>query len=536
MTELAAAAGSYVFPASLAQQRLWFLADSDPTGAAYNVAKAVCIRGALDVEALRKALALVVERHEILRTRFDRVDGRLVQVLAATAPVDFAVDDIEGVPEAELAAAVRQLVRREARRPFDLRRGPLVRSRLFRGGEERFLFCLTLHHIICDAWSLGLLYREVTRAYEAFARGQAPALGPVPLQYADFAVWEQEHVGDSRRAEAIGFWRDELAGLPAALNWPADFARPAAPSWQGEQVVVRLPDDAVRAVRRLAQEERTTPAVVVLAAFAAFLHRWTGDTDLPIGMPLAGRDRVELESVVGCFVNTAITRFRLDGPAPASFRHLVRTGRTLMLAALRHQAASFEAVVQAVRPAAARGAAPLFHAMFTLHRVSDERERIGSLDCTAIPAQTGTAKCDVTLVAVESRDGVRVSFEFNGDLFDPQTMATAAGSFCRMALAALESPDMAVADLPLAAAGDALTLRGPQPAYPRDAGVPYPVRAHGPGVRSGGRHRRRRRVDHLRGAAAAGRTSSPAPCRRRGSPRDTVSGCWRIVARRWSRA
>ena len=334
------AADIYIFPASPAQQRLWLAADADPTRAAYNVPQALDIEGAIDIDALASAVDAVVDRHEALRTTFRRGDNGLAQVVRARRRIASDITDLkEDAAEAEIRAAVAL----EAARPFDLERGPLLRVRLIRAGGRRTILCLTLHHLICDGWSLDILSRDLARAYAAAAAGLRPDLGPAPLQYAEFVVWQQEGL-EAEQARVAEFWRQELADLPPALSWPADFVRPAVPTGRGGRIVRALPEPAVHAVQRLAREEQTTPFVVMLAMFAAFLGRWTGDRDVAIGTPASGRDRVDLEDG-----RRPVHQHR-RAAVPADARDVVPRargrGRELMLQALRHQAMPIERVAR----------------------------------------------------------------------------------------------------------------------------------------------------------------------------------------------
>ncbi|MGE3275230.1 MAG: amino acid adenylation domain-containing protein [Vicinamibacterales bacterium] len=484
MTGVAGPPGAvHVFPASLAQQRLWFLSESDPTGVAYTIAKATLIRGALDEAAFAQALETVIARHEALRTHFDHVDGRLVQVVAERLSSPLEIEDVAGTDDHALTDRARELVRAEAQAPFDLRRGPLVRARLYRLGGPRYLFCLSLHHAIADGWSLGLLQNEITRAYAAHARGEQPALGDPPLQYADYAVWEAEQDTAQSPSQSLAYWREVLADLPPGPAWPADYVPASAPTWRGQRIRVPLAVGTGAAVHRLARACRTTPAAVLVSAFAAFLARWTGDRDLAIGMPVAGRDRVELEPVVGCFVNTIVARLRVEPALP--FSGLLEHGRQVMLDALRHRDARVEAITDAVRASGGARTAPLFRALFTLHAVPDDTVSTrDGLEYVPLPAPTGTAKTDVSLTAVLEREDLTANIVFSDDLFASTTMGWAARAFGTLLASALAEPDLPVSALACDPDGQRAVLRGPSTACPRDASIhelfTRAARRHGP--------------------------------------------------------
>jgi amino acid adenylation domain-containing protein len=457
---------AYEFPASAAQQRLWYLARGDASGAAYNISHAVRLDGAVSADAVERALAFVVDRHEALRTSFAIVDGRLRQRVTPSCAPPFRVEDLS---DRSLADALRA----EAARPFDLSRAPLVRGVLFRLAADCHVLAITIHHIVCDGWSVRVLYRDLGVAYSAFASGRTPHLPPPALQYGDYAVWEEQELDEGERARELAFWRDRLNGLAPVLPLPADRPRPARPSGRGATFTIDMPPGTADAIADLARDEETTGLTVLVAALAGFLRRMTGATDIPIGTPVARRDASELEEVVGPLINTVV--LRLDTSGPATLRSLIRRAKATTLDAYRHQRVPFEEVVQAVRPPRAAGAMPLFQVLVAEQILARHAPRLAGLTCTPIETDTGAAKVDLTIVAAASGPRLALRITCSTDLF-----SRARADSMRDALAVFLPDAFAHPDRPVAAAAlmspDRSALaerqsRGLDAPYPRDCGV-----------------------------------------------------------------
>ncbi|HSL83168.1 MAG TPA: condensation domain-containing protein, partial [Thermoanaerobaculia bacterium] len=333
-------------PASFAQERLWFLDRLDGGGAAYVVPGALRLGGALDAAALAGALSGVAARHEALRTRFEEEDGGPVQIVEPPAPVPFPVVELAGLPEARRPAALRRLAHRWAGEPFDLRRGALLRALLVRLGPADHALLLAVHHIVFDGWSLGVLLRELSELYGA-GRGDAgpgeAALPELPVQYADFAAWQRAWLTGPVLEEQLAYWRERLAGAPEVLALPADRSRPADRSGRGGRLEVRFGPELAGALRGLARERGATLFMVLLAGFQALLGRLAGTADVPVGTPVAGRSRWEVEGLIGFFVNTLVLRGDLAGD-PA-FGELVARTRETALEAWARQDLPFERLV-----------------------------------------------------------------------------------------------------------------------------------------------------------------------------------------------
>jgi amino acid adenylation domain-containing protein/non-ribosomal peptide synthase protein (TIGR01720 family) len=412
-------------PLSFAQQRLWFLDQFDPGSTEYVSPTALRLRGELDVAALDRALTALVERHETLRTTFDAVEGRGVQIIGAPHEVHVPLDDLSALSEEDRQARLALLLERENRLPFDLRRGPLLRSRLIRLTRGEHVLLLVLHHVVTDGWSSGVLTRELTALYAAFARGERPVLPPLRVQYADFAVWQREHLDGPVLDEQLAHWRERLDGL-APLDLPVDRPRPAERTTNGAWLDFDLPAGLATGLRNLARENDCTLFTTLVAACQVLLSRWAGQDDVAIGTVTSGRGRVELEPLIGFFVNTLVLRSRVDGAR--SFAEFLGEVRETVLDAFSHQDVPFERVVDAVQPVRDTGRTPLFQTMVSLQNTRDQAPTAVSgpiAEEFALPLTTASFEL---LVQFEEREGgLSGSVNYNTDLFDAATIRRAIG-------------------------------------------------------------------------------------------------------------
>ncbi|HLL48050.1 MAG TPA: condensation domain-containing protein, partial [Longimicrobiaceae bacterium] len=331
-------------PLSFAQQRLWFLYRLEGGGAAYHLPAAFRLAGALDADALERALGEVVRRHESLRTVVAERAGEPEQVVAPAAELRLAVEGLGGLPAAEREAAARRRVREESERPFDLERGPLFRALLLRLGAEEHVLVLCVHHVVSDGWSMGVLFGELSALYGAFARGEPSPLAELPIQYADYAVWQREHLSGEVLERQLAYWTRRLAGAPSLLELPTDRPRPAAQSFRGARLRFELPAGLVDALGELARREDATLYMVLAAAFQLLLSRWSGQEDLVVGTPVAGRTHPETEGLIGLFANTLALRGDLSGEP--TFRELLGRVRESALGAFAHQDLPFEKLLE----------------------------------------------------------------------------------------------------------------------------------------------------------------------------------------------
>ncbi|MFL6336275.1 MAG: amino acid adenylation domain-containing protein [Pyrinomonadaceae bacterium] len=452
-------AEGYVFPASFAQRRLWFLHQFEPDSAFYNIPAPIRLQGALDVAALRAALSALIRRHESLRTTFGIQDGVPVQVIAASPVFDLPVSDLSALPEEAREAGAQQLVLLESQKPFDLRRGPLLRAQLLKLGEADHLLLMTLHHIIADGWSVRLLFRELDELYAAYAAGREIVLPELPVQYADFACWQQQWLSGSVYDSLLGYWREQLEGAPPLLELPADRPRPPVQVFRGGQHNFMLPAPLVAALKALAEEEQSTLFMTMLAAFKALLYRYTRAEDVIVGTPIANRTRPELEGIIGFFANTLVLRTRMSGDL--SFRQLIRRVREVTLGAYAHQDMPFEKLVEELSPRRSLSYNPLFQVLFLFDQMDRGADGAGQQphEGNHTPAiDTGTAKFDLTLFLAETSQGMHACLEYYAELFDSETIARMGKHFEILLRAAAADPDRPVESLPMLSHSELLTL------------------------------------------------------------------------------
>ncbi|WP_335944804.1 non-ribosomal peptide synthase/polyketide synthase [Pseudomonas sp. G166] len=387
-------------PLSFAQQRLWFIAHLDAqASAAYHMAGGLHLRGALHESALRAALSRIVERHEALRTRFVSEGGEPVQVIDPPQAFVMPNEDLRGQPQAKFQARCAA----EAQAPFDLARGPLIRARLLRLADQEHVLLVTLHHIVGDAWSLGVLTRELTELYRAFVLDQADPLPPLAIHYADYALWQRSPRQAQRIAEQLAYWRTQLEDAPPLLNLTLDRPRPARQDFTGASLEVSIDAGLVQSIKQLSDRHGSTLFMTVLAAWSIVLARLSGQNDLVIGSVLANRTRVEVEPLIGFFVNTQALRIRLGEVSQVA--QLLAQVRRTALDAQAHQEVAFEHLVEALNPSRSLAHSPIFQVMFAWQNAPQPSLALGALELTPLSTDEDSAKFDLTL-NLHERDGV----------------------------------------------------------------------------------------------------------------------------------
>ena len=436
-------------PASSSQRRLWFLHQLEPSNPAYNIAAAVRLRGAVDLPAMGQALNEVVRRHQSLRTTFAvDADGMPVQVIAEDVNLPLPVADLAALPEARRELEVSARLREEASRPFDLAQGPLIRAELLRLAPAEHVIVLNMHHVIADGISMGVLIRELAALYESLARGLPSPLPEPPLQYADFTRWQEEWLrGEALRGQ-LDYWRAKLDGL-SILELPTDRPQAADPSRRAGSRWLTLPGPLVLNLRRLGRGEGATPFMTLLAGFQALLHRYTGQEDIAVGTPIAGRARPEFAAMIGLFVNTLVLRTDLAGGP--DFRELLGRVRRTAMEAYAHQDVPFEQLVAAVQPGRDAGQSPLFRVMFVYQEDPLRELRMPGLSIVPLEIDSVAAKFDLTLFASETDQGLRLKLEYDADLFDAATIDRMLGHYRILLEGALADPSRPVAALPMLA-------------------------------------------------------------------------------------
>jgi amino acid adenylation domain-containing protein len=432
------------FPLSFAQQRLWFLDQLEPGSPWYNMAFPLRLTGRLDAPALAAALSEIRRRHETLRTTFSLAgDGEeeAVQVVGPPSGLPLPLVDLRGLPPAVRETELQHRVRTEARRPFDLARGPLLRAFLYAADEDEHALILTMHHIVCDGWSLGVLVRELG---EALFRRTLP---PLPIQYADFAVWQRRLLSGPALDKLLSYWKRQLAGLPPLLELPTDRPRPRVQTFRGSILPVALPPGTTAAVRELSRRSGATPFMTLLATFLTLLRRHTRQDDLTVGTPVANRGRMEIEGLIGFFVNTLVLRTDVSGDP--SFRELLARVQASSSGAYAHQDLPFEMLVQEIDPERQLSHNPLFQVMFLLQNAPMPELSVSGLKLAPLATGGGTSKFDLSLHFWEAEPELIGYFEYNTDLFDRATVARLADHFVRLLQGVVADPDSRLSALPL---------------------------------------------------------------------------------------
>src|SRR6267142_3958817 len=397
---------------SFAQERLWFLARYETEAGLYNVPVALRLRGELNIEAAQAGLQEMVNRHEVLRTSFPEVGDGTIQDIAAEMEVPFAMEEIR---EDELDRVLRE----QARRPFDLGHGPLIRASLFRTGSQDHVLLVVMHHIVSDGWSLGVMLREFNVLYDSFSRGVASPLPPLPIQYADYSERQREWLQGEGLERQLEYWRTQLAGHET-LNLPTDRPHSAKPTLAGAMETSRLPEPLLSKLKLLSDQQGTTLFMTLLAGFEVLLYRYTGQTDISVGTGIANRSRQELEPLIGFFINTLVLRTQFTGDS--SVAELLQRVRDVSLQAYAHQDIPFERLVEALEPARELSRTPFFQVLFALQNTPLPTVSWKDLEATAINLEIGTSKFDLTLSTREEDGELELSLEYRTELFNPERM------------------------------------------------------------------------------------------------------------------
>ncbi len=436
-------------PASFAQQRLWFLDQLEPGQASYNIPAAVRLLGRLDVPALERAFREIVRRHEVLRTRFESREGVPHQVIAPSLEIHLEIDDLSALAEEDGQTEAMRRVTMEAGRPFDLAQGPLIRTGLVRLGREEHIVLVTMHHIVSDGWSIGILIREVSALYEAFRKGEPSPLDEPPVQYADYAVWQRGWLEGEVLQAQIDYWTSRLAGL-SPLELPTDRPRSVGHARGGAVRTAVLPRAVLEKARGLSQNNGATLYMTLLAVFQVLLYRYSGQDSFGVGSPIAGRTRSELEGLIGFFVNTLVMRADLSGNP--SFQGLLSRVRQSAIEAYTHQDLPFEKLVGVLHPKREANRTPLFQVMFALQNAPLPPLRSPELELTPLEPANVIAKFDLTLYAMETAEGLGLTMEYNTHLFEAATIDRMLGHFQTLLEGAITNPSDPIDALPMMSA------------------------------------------------------------------------------------
>lgn len=434
-------------PLSFAQQRMWFLDQLEPESPLYNIHMGIELSGPLNVPVLQRSIAEIMRRHEVLRTTFAVIDDRPVQVINKNAIFKLPVQDLRHLDESQRQLRVSACATEDARRRFDLTKGPLLRANLLRLGESEHVLLLTIHHIISDGWSVGVFVRELAALYEAYIAGRPSPLPELSIQYADFANWQRDWLQGERLEEQLSYWRTQLADAPPLLELPTDRPRPPLQSFKGAHETLLVSESLSRSLKELSRREGATLFMTVLAAFSTVLYRYSGRGDILVGTPIANRNRAETESLIGFFVNTLIFRTRISDDM--TFRELLSEVREVALEAYAHQDLPFEKLVEELQPERSLSHSPVFQVMFDLQNAPMHDLELHGLHLTPLPFDSLMAKFDLVMTVGETDGRLSGQLEYNTDLFDAATIRRMARHLEHLLEAAVSNPDEQVSRLRL---------------------------------------------------------------------------------------
>jgi amino acid adenylation domain-containing protein len=440
-------------PLSFAQQRLWFLQQLEPESAFYHCPAALRLSGPLDVAVLAQTLTEIIRRHEVLRTSFPEHQGRPVQVIAPAVKFTLPVTDLTGLGATKRESIARRLAEAEAERPFDLSSGPLLRASLLKLEAEEHIALFTTHHIVSDEWSMGVLIREVSALYEAYSRGEASPLAELAIQYADYAVWQREWLQGEVLEKQLNYWREQLRGAPEVLELPTDKVRPAIQSFVGASQSLTLSPKIADVLRALSRREGTTLFMTLLAAWQTLLYCHTGQEQIVVGTPIANRNRVETEDLIGFFANTLVLRG--DQGGNPSFGELLQRVREVCLEAYAHQDVPFEKLVEELRPERSLSHSPLFQVWFALQSAAVPAAlRMEHLRIREFEVDNLTSKSDLVLSVRDTEENLEVTLEYNSDLFLADTIGWILQSYEDLLASVASQPDIRLAELKEIFAGE----------------------------------------------------------------------------------
>jgi len=433
-------------PLSFAQQRLWFLDQLEPESSFYNIPNSVRLNGLLDVEALQKALNTIVNRHEILRTTITVVDGSPIQIVQQNRSVSLSTIDLSKSPKLQRQDELHSCLRNEIQRPFDLSRDLMLRATLVRLDSAQHILLLMTHHIASDGWSSGILWQELAALYGAFSRGESNPLPDLPIQYADYAVWQRQWLQGEVLERQLSYWKKQLFGV-SALELPTDRSRPAVQTYRGSRQSLELSKELTQRLKALSRKEGLTLFMTLLAAFQTLLYRYSGQEDIAVGSPIAGRTRSETEGLIGFFVNTLVLRADLSGNP--SFREVLHRVRQMALDAYEYQDIPFDKLVEELHPDRDLSRSPLFQVMFAFQNVPRQTRELLGLTVSPVEIINETAKFDLSLYTWEEKEGLRARLEYNTDLYDDATISRMLGHFETLLQSIVANPERPIATLPI---------------------------------------------------------------------------------------
>jgi non-ribosomal peptide synthetase component F len=435
------------FPLSFAQERLWFLDQFQSGSAMYHIPAIYRFQGPLNVVALERSLNEIIRRHEILRTTFTVIEGRPVQVIARHESLPLTRMDLRGVDGPNREREVQRLIAQEAAAPFDLLRGPVLRTTLLELDDADHVLLLTMHHIVSDGWSMGVFVHELAELYDAYSAGRSSPLPELPIQYLDFAQWQRQLLRGEVLQRHLAYWKRQLDGAPTILELPTDRPPPTVQTFQGAVQAFSVSPRVTEALKALGRREGATLFMTLLAAFKTLLYRYSGQEDQVVGTLIANRNRMEIEGMIGFFVNTLALRTQLSGNP--GFREVLTRVREVTLDGYAHQDLPFEKLVEELHPQRKASRHPLFQALFALQNIQTLPGDTGASAQTAPQYHSGTAKFDLALFMVETGQGLTGAFEYNIDLFDASTITGMGARLVTLLEGIAAHPEMPILDIPL---------------------------------------------------------------------------------------
>lgn len=435
------------FPLSFAQERLWFLDQWEPGSSIYTIPAAMRLKGHLNMPALKQSLNEIMQRHESLHTTFATIEGQAVQVIAPALQLSLVQIDLVRLRESEREAVVQALIAEEASCPFDLAKGPLIRTHLLQLGESEQILLLTLHHIISDGWSMNIFIRELGALYGAFSQGNPSPLPPLPIQYADFTLWLRDWLQGEVLDSQLAYWEQQLDGAPTVLELPMSRPRPIRQTFQGTSLNFMLPLSLAEKLKTLSRQEGTTLFMTLLATFQTLLFRYTRQEDILVGTPIANRNYPEVEGLIGFFVNMLVIRTNL--PGNPRFREILQQVREVCSDAYAHQDLPFEHLVEALHLERDPRHSPLFQVVFQLQNTPTETLKLPGLVLSPVRIETGTAKFDINVNMVETKRGLQGTLEYNRDLFAEDDIQGLLEHWRILLEGVATDPDTRVENLPL---------------------------------------------------------------------------------------
>jgi amino acid adenylation domain-containing protein len=433
---------------SFAQERMWFFYQLEPDNPFYNNSTILNFKGFLDLEVLEKAVNKIVQRHEILRTNFVLTNNQPTQIVSPNQTISIPVGDLQELPSEVQHVEIKRLVKQEAQKPFNLTTGALLRTKLLRLGQQSHILILTIHHIISDGWSIGVLIQELVALYESFVTNAPCSLTDLPVQYADFAEWHRQWLQGDRLQQQLDYWKQQLAGVPPVLHLPTDLQRPSVQTFRGDIEKFYLDRELTQQLRQICHTSGATLFMVLLTAFSILLYRYSGQDDIVIGSPIANRNRVEIEKLIGFFANTLALRVHISGDP--TYLELLNRVKEMALAAYSHQDLPFEILVDELKIERHLSHNALFQVVFALQNTSLPTVKLPDLELSSdINFDNGTVRFDLEVHLWESPEGLKGDLVYSTDLFDSTTIKRLIGNFQTLLREIVKNPQRSISDLPI---------------------------------------------------------------------------------------